>query len=386
MAAEAWWNRFAKPNLLLAGILALAVSAPVRAEDETPAKAPETTGLQPTPNDEAQEVETAARDAALREFRTQLKKGRLDEALDTLTSLPESPQRDAAIGLLASSPTYQERTRRQKDALKQAMDAARAGRIDLARARQAAGARIRTVTPPEQAAVDQALTGLVPPDIAHPEFAESYIMSLAQFAPAWVAASSGTTDLDFELAETGKAIERESVCNENLDPFEKVDCSKYQVRLRAAIKEGFRRRFIIAHPSVHAEYVIGSARWNISVPINGFGDQLFGTASPFQLATPGVCQDDYGGTKLCREERRYERFNISMSAPDARPIAKTFGDTFKTTVAAEIVRDGAHRLWSSGNSLQRPQGYSRWFAVYRIVGVLVEDGSGRAVYTSGIYK
>lgn len=234
--------------------------------------------------------------------------------------------------------------------------------------------------------MDKALAELVAPDIAAPGFAESNYMNLAQFAPAWVAATAGTTELDFELAEAGKAIERESVCNENLDPFEKVDCSKYQVRLRAAIKEGFRRRFIIARPSVHAGCAIGSARWTISVPINGLGDQLFGTASPFQLATPGVCQDGYGGTKLCREERRFESFYISMSAQDARPIVKAFGDTFKTTVAAEIVRDGAHRLWSSGNSLQRPHAVSHWFAVYRIAGVLVEDGSGQALYTSGIYK
>lgn len=333
----------------------------------------------------AEPESTPSGKVVVEELQRRVSTGAIDAALDLLSETAPSEERDAGMAILVASPAYQSRYRKQQELQRRALEAARAGKIDIARALFGAASVIRTASALDEQGLTDAIASLEVPDLTPPPGATSSQMTLNKFAPRWANVMAGREDLDFELAEYAKSIAREKLCGSYLDPFERADCAKYQQVLRKAINEGFRRRVLVGRPRVFGEYTIEAAKWKMSVPLNGFGDQMFGIGSPFQLETPKVCRMFCGGTMLCQERERVERFTIAMPASEARGVVKTYPDRFTATVAAEIVREGAHRLTSCGSNFEAPTASLRPFYVYRIIGVRVTDGAEQ-VWATGIYK
>lgn len=319
------------------------------------------------------------------EVRRRVTEGSVDSAIDLLSGVAATAERDAALAVLLGSSAYQARSRSQGDLVRRAMEAGRSGKVDVARALFGAATRIRTASPPEEQALAGILAELEIPELAPPQGANSSQMDLAEFARRWANILAGQDDLDFEMAEYAKSIERESLCGPELDAFEQADCSKFQHGLRRAIKEGFRRRLIVSRPSVSGEYNIAAARWRMSVRLNGFGNQIFGIGSPFQMETPRVCEMFCGGTMLCQEKERGERFDIPMAPAEARSVVKSYADAFTAIVAAEIVREGSRRLSSCATTHGPPSAFARPYYVYRVVGVRLTNSSGQT-WATGIFK
>ncbi len=306
---------------------------------------------------------------------------RVQEAVAAALQLPpDSEMRRDAAALFRGSQKYQGLLLRQDAIVKKAMAAVKKGRLDEARLLFDEASALPTLEPPDRAQLNQLMNSLAVPDMRPRGGASSGTMGLREFGDHWAGVLRGSEELVFDLASYAKTIQHERLCDNDLDAFEREDCATYKKLLRQAISDGYRRRFVVAHPHVEGDYVIRAGQWALLVPLDfrSLGSVLF--PSP-----PSVCPDRFlGGTTFCSDPAKPYRFSVPMPPADARPVAKTFPGSLTATVVGEVVSEGSRVLVQAPVGLMSGSKGPVWYGVYRVVGIKVQDGV-RVLVRTGVF-
>ena len=262
-----------------------------------------------------------------------------------------------------------------------ALAAARSGHIDQARIL----ARISMETKTYNATYDQvekaiASAAVVPGLAVHPA-AQSEQMTLTQFWDRWRGVLDGSRDLELETAAYARSISLEKLCDSSsANPFEKAECRSWEVEFKKAIKEGFRRRQVVADMVLSGTYDIPKARWEIRV--NGTKDLY----AKWFTRTPAVCPGEVRGMcdSVCRSGAEPSiAFSIPMQPEDARPIVDQFTDGLAAQMAIEPVGAGSRRISSCRTF---PEGYKANWVIYKPRGMIVwKNDSGEILHADGVF-
>lgn len=254
-----------------------------------------------------------------------------------------------------------------------AEDAARAGEIDRARL---LASRLQTAT----ADIEPIIHSLPVPALEVHSMAQSGAMDLRKFWEEWKGVLDGSRGLDLELASYAKAISHEELCDDRLDdnPFHRRKCDEFVAGLHDAIKEGFRRRWIVQDLFATASYDLKKERWSIYA--DGFTDR----APPNWFLRPprtcGVLGSDCHA--FCGDDRVALETAVKMRAADAEPIADVFPKKIRGRAVLVWVSSGT-RKWPPCRFLD---GGVVYFEIFRVGGIELTDTEGNVYAATGLFK